>query len=286
MLLRRAVKSVLNQTFKSFEIIIVIDGSDSSTNEVLKQENDPRIIVLELPVKVGGAEARNAGIIRARGEWIAFLDDDDEWLPTKLEKQAIVFKSLPNEYAVLDTGYIVTYKNNKTKSFMPELRGSIFNELLVNPRRGKAPVLSSILCRKSVLYEVGLFDNSFASRQDIDLYLRIARIYLFENIREILVVSHRQSINRITDNIGKRISGCEVFHEKYYDELQKRPKCHSIFLRQYGNLLLRNDNIDLAKQQYKASLNYNPFNIKSIVLYLSTIPKPISSMVKQLLNHL
>ena len=169
---------------------------------------------------------------------------------------------------------------------MPELRGSVFDELLINPRRGKAPVLSSILCRKSVLFEVGLFDNCFASRQDIDLYLRIARIYLFENIREIQVISNRQTDNRITDNISKRISGFEVHYDKYYDELQKRPKHHSIFLRQYGNLLLRNEDIIKARKQYKASLSYNPFNVKSLVLYLSTLSKPISSMAQKILNQL
>ena len=249
-------------------------------------EDDSRIKVIELPKYVGGSGARNAGILEAYGEWIAFLDDDDEWLPTKLEKQVAVFSCLPEEFAILDTGYAVIYKNKKTKSFMPELRGSVFDELLINPRRGKAPVLSSILCRKSVLIEVGLFDNCFASRQDIDLYLRIARKYLFENIREILVISNRQIDNRITDNISKRISGFETFYDKYYHEFLIRPKHHSIILRQYGNVLLRNKDIFSARTKYKASLVYYPYNIKSIILYFSTMFKPISLMAQKILNQL
>jgi glycosyltransferase involved in cell wall biosynthesis len=83
----RAVHSALNQSFRSIEVIVVVDGPDEKTAQVLAQIEDPRLCIVTLPQSVGAPEARNAGVRRARGSWIAFLDDDDEWLPAKLERQ-------------------------------------------------------------------------------------------------------------------------------------------------------------------------------------------------------
>ncbi len=84
---RRAVDSVLAQTYRDFEIIVVIDGPDLATQAALREVSDPRLHVLPLPESLGGSDARNAGIAASAGEWVAFLDDDDEWLPQRLERQ-------------------------------------------------------------------------------------------------------------------------------------------------------------------------------------------------------
>src|SRR4030042_3260945 len=83
----RAVQSALAQTLNAIEIIVVIDGPDTITSQVLLQIDDPRLKVLTLPQCLGCADARNAGVIEAQSRWIAFLDDDDEWFPRKLEIQ-------------------------------------------------------------------------------------------------------------------------------------------------------------------------------------------------------
>ena len=88
-LLERAIRSVLAQTYAHFEIIVVVDGPDDSTDTAAAMSMDPRIRVLRLPVNVGLAEARNQGIRLAQGRWIALLDDDDEWLPLKLSRQVL-----------------------------------------------------------------------------------------------------------------------------------------------------------------------------------------------------
>ena len=89
-LVERAVRSALAQTHSAMEVVVVIDGPDSQTEAVLAAIEDPRLYVIKLGQSVGGAEARNAGVHAAKGEWIAFLDDDDEWLPEKIEKQLAV----------------------------------------------------------------------------------------------------------------------------------------------------------------------------------------------------
>lgn len=82
-----AVKTALNQTHPDMEIVVVLDGPDDSTHQALEALADPRIQVVTLPQPQGACAARNAGIQAANGEWIAFLDDDDEWLPRKIELQ-------------------------------------------------------------------------------------------------------------------------------------------------------------------------------------------------------
>jgi len=86
-LVKRAVQSALAQTLKEIEVIVVIDGTDEATRVALQEIDDSRLRVIELPTSRGGSGARNAGVTEAKGEWIAFLDDDDEWLPQKLELQ-------------------------------------------------------------------------------------------------------------------------------------------------------------------------------------------------------
>jgi len=89
----RAVNSALQQTFGDLEVIVVIDGVDEETLDALASISSPRLRLLPLPRQVGGARARNEGVNAARGEWVAFLDDDDEWLPEKLEKQLAIARA-------------------------------------------------------------------------------------------------------------------------------------------------------------------------------------------------
>ena len=88
-LLQRAVRSALAQTLRAIEVVVVIDGEDPATRLALKEltRQDGRLRVLALPASIGGSDARNRGVEAASGEWIAFLDDDDEWLPGKLQAQ-------------------------------------------------------------------------------------------------------------------------------------------------------------------------------------------------------
>jgi glycosyltransferase involved in cell wall biosynthesis len=84
--LLRAVRSVLGQTLRKIEAVVVIDGQDPATERAVKMlaREDGRVRVIALPTSIGGSAARNRGVDEASGEWIAFLDDDDEWMPGKL----------------------------------------------------------------------------------------------------------------------------------------------------------------------------------------------------------
>src|SRR5579862_1754185 len=91
-LLLRAIHSVLKQTYREIEVIVVIDRKNEEIESAVQSVNDPRVRLFTNPSRVTASGARNVGADQAKGEWIAFLDDDDEWLPSKLERQ-IAFAS-------------------------------------------------------------------------------------------------------------------------------------------------------------------------------------------------
>ncbi len=104
-LLGRAIESVLDQTYQDFEIIVVDDASADETEEVVKSFGDDRINHIRHQKNKGGSAARNTGIKAARGEFIAFLDSDDEWVPKKLEKEIDRLQTLSNEVGVVYSGF-------------------------------------------------------------------------------------------------------------------------------------------------------------------------------------
>ena len=104
--LPRALQSALAQTYRKMEVVVVIDGPDAETKRALKQINDPRVRIVQLESNVGGGGARNAGVSAARGEWIAFLDDDDEWLPEKIERQIALLTSVSCDDPIVSCRFI------------------------------------------------------------------------------------------------------------------------------------------------------------------------------------
>nr|WP_286676361.1 glycosyltransferase family 2 protein [Paracidobacterium acidisoli] len=107
-LLMQAVGSVLRQSWPNLEVIVVVDGCDPETSGHLRAIDDPRVRIIDLPVPAGGSEARNIGVRAARGVWIAFLDDDDEWLPAKLSRQMHRALYLQEDYPVLSSRFIAS----------------------------------------------------------------------------------------------------------------------------------------------------------------------------------
>lgn len=100
-ILLRAVRSVLAQTYHELEIVVVIDGQDPLTTAALADIRDDRLRWIEVAGTVGGSEARNIGIRNATGDWVALLDDDDEWLPTKLEEQMNEARTAPQNSLIV-----------------------------------------------------------------------------------------------------------------------------------------------------------------------------------------
>lgn len=238
----RAIDSVLLQDYVDYELIVVDDnglGSDAQneTERILKQKyKDYRIRYIPNTKSLGGGGARNTGVTAAKGEYIAFLDDDEDWLPGKLTKQIDIIRKRTHDTGVIDTGVNIIGSDGKIKYRSPDMHGWIFDDLISKSDKN-APKLSTMLCRKTCLEEAGLFDPEFKSRQDLDLYLRLSRICKFESIDEPLSNKRIDAETRISTNILSKLQGYEKLHIKYIEEFKKRPEAHSEYLFQYAYYL-------------------------------------------------
>ena len=171
--LREAIDSVYAQTYRDWEIIFWDNVSTDDSAEIAKSyDGKLRYFCGETTVPLG--HARNLAIENARGKCIAFLDCDDMWLPEKLKKQMELLEKNPDVMLVYSNSCTVDYMGAVLKisfdSGKPE-RGEIFNELL--SRYNFIPLLTVVI-RKEVLDEVGLFDNRYNVAEEYDLFLRIA----------------------------------------------------------------------------------------------------------------
>jgi len=214
-LVGRAIRSVLNQTYQDFEIIVVDDGSTDNTEEVVKGFNDGRIRYIRHDKNKGGAAARNTGIKVARGEYIAFLDSDDEWLARKLEKQMALFETSDSRVGVIycrwyvvddDAGFV---KQDKDQALC---RGHIWHTLL----EGSCAIFTPLaIVRRECFENCGGFDESLPSYQDLDLWLRIAQYYHFDFVNEPLVVMHNRLRGKITTDVDAKLEGRRLIHRKW-----------------------------------------------------------------------
>jgi glycosyltransferase involved in cell wall biosynthesis len=211
-LLNRAIESVLGQSFTDFEIIVVDDHSEDCTVEFLKGIHDKRIRYIARPERGGGSAARNTGVAAANGEYLAFLDDDDAWHGSKLQRQLELMQQRPG-VGLVYTGAIQIYQDNGRifRTFVPQHRGDIFKNLLA---RNVIGTTSSIMVRRQALDEVGAFDEAFPSCQDWDLYLRLAKHWQIDFIGEPLVDFFLHPV-RITNNQAAGIEGRKMILEKF-----------------------------------------------------------------------
>lgn len=253
-LLSRAIQSVINQTFQDFEIIIVDDASTDKTEDVVKSFKDNRIIYLWNNRNQGSNASRNIGLKHASGEFIAFLDSDDEWLPEKLDKQLNVFKSHNKNIGLVSTGY-----SNDEKPFepvIPKYRGYILKELLIRDCIG---TMSTPLIRKKCFDIVGVLDESMLASQDWDMWIKIAQFYEIDFTPDILSKYHHQP-----DSISKNVSAIKRAHKlifkKYQHLLKALPK--KILIERYFSegrfFCWKRDPIESGRYFTKAIM-LNPF---------------------------
>ena len=187
-LLRRAVESALAQTLREIEVVVVVDGQSANTSEtlhtmeVLNQltQHDERLRVIPLAVSVGGSDARNFGVQAAAGEWVAFLDDDDEWLPGKLEAQLSAVCAAPQPLTI-GTCRMIARTPGKDYIWprrMPD-PGEQIGEYLLARRsltRGEGYIQTSTLLVRRSLMLAQPFKSGQLKHQDTEWVLRLGRL--------------------------------------------------------------------------------------------------------------
>jgi glycosyltransferase involved in cell wall biosynthesis len=179
-LLKRAIASVLAQTYDQIEIVVVIDGPDDTTHAALKVIDDERLRVIALRESAGGSDARNIGVQNARSEWIAFLDDDDEWLPSKIEKQLALAGQASEPYPVIATQLIG--KSPYGDFIWPRrfpAESEPLCEYLFNRQtffKGEGQLQTSVLLTRRSLMELVPFTSGLRKHQDTEWYLRVSHV--------------------------------------------------------------------------------------------------------------
>ena len=177
-----AIDSILNQTFEDFELIVVDNCSSDDTEEVIKAYSDERIRYFKHDNGGIIAVNRNYGINQARGEYLAFCDDDDLWLPEKLEKQKLEFEK-DSQLGLVCTNAIIFDRNGERGEFfktrLPDSNFTFGSLVWVN-----SVICSSVLVKKSVIDDVGLMDESpqIFTAEDYELWLRVAQKYRIKYI--------------------------------------------------------------------------------------------------------
>src|SRR5919199_6245537 len=174
--IKQTIESVLNQTFSDFEIIVINDGSEDSTLDIVSSIPDPRIQVFSYP-NAGPQKSRNRGWGNASGEYVSFLDADDLWTPDKLEAQLKALQE--NQKAAVAyswTDYIDESSQLLKRGGYMTVNGDVFPQLLLIDFIANG---SNPLIRRQALIEVGGFDESLTAAEDWDMWLRLAARYHF-----------------------------------------------------------------------------------------------------------
>ncbi len=233
-LLKRAAKSVLQQSFTSLELIIIDDASTDATKEVVTELNDPRITYIRHETNQGGPAARNTGISRAKGIYIAFQDSDDEWLYDKLQRQVNLLDSADKSTGAVFTGFIRAGKRKAQYVPLPNddtQRGNLLESLLVR----NFISTQTLLIRKDVLLEIEGFDERLPRFQDWELVIKIAKTCDMQLIDEPMVIVYATPGN-ITSNDTVRLKALEIIYISHYETFCRYPSAHASFLMNMGNI--------------------------------------------------
>jgi glycosyltransferase involved in cell wall biosynthesis len=208
-----AISSVLNQSFEDLEVVVVDDASEDRTEDVVRSFRDRRVRYIRQSVSKGGSATRNTGIQQTSSSLIAFLDDDDEWLPQKLELQLKLLDDRSDNVGCVYSAYEIFDKDLRNKIGVRTAchKGDLRRVLLEGNLVGTT---STVLVRRSCLAKSGLFDETLPSMQDYDLWLRLAQVCDFDYIDQ-AVVRYRMHASCISTSLPGLENGLRKLVQKH-----------------------------------------------------------------------
>lgn len=273
--LKRAVKSVVNQTYKNVEILVVNDFPEDRDNCVKIQEMlntfcDTRIHYAEPKHNSGACAARNLGLSMAKGEYISFLDDDDYWLDQKIEVQLSGFNK--ESIGVVYTPYYLKYKGKQKIVKTDTIDGRLTEVLLYRNTMSIFPLM-----RTDLVKEVGGFDVGLTASQEHDLLLRLSELCDFKFINKPVAV-YDVSDESISMNISKKIKAFETFQRKHKRLYDLYPDA------EYYQLIRMTNNMNNAGQyQYAFGTWKKAVKLKPISTL--NITQPVKGFLKRLMGR-
>lgn len=277
----RALKSIVSQSYKNIEIIVVDDSPSDYClrNEVklmVEKYIDSNIQYVQHETCQGACVARNTGLELAKGEFIGFLDDDDEWKFDKIEKQV---KGFVNDSVALvycgsevmdDVNGHVHSRDTKFKD------GNVYEELIVSNFIGST---SFPLIRTEALRQIGGFDVLMQSAQDYDVWLRLALEHEINYVEDALVRYHVHGGDQITKDPVKKINGLERLNQKNEDYLKKHRKARYIRQIKIAPFYAQNGQKGRAFKIWAKSAFICPLKVKMNLEYLYKILRAYKSKI-------
>lgn len=274
-LIEKAIASIENQTYKNWELIIVDDNQKDSEfrkkteEKLLKYKNNPKIKYIQREENGGGALARNTGIENARGKYIAFLDDDDEYEKTKLEKQLKVFKdSNDKNLAIVTCQMVIVDESGKTlKIEKNEIKEDSLKTHLLNG----LGFTGTLMIKKDILIKCGMFTNTPSLQEYIMLLKILEKGYKAKVVSEPLFKLYQHSGERITNGTG-RIKGHKLAHElakkniEILDEREKKAFEYNYLYNMAYSYMINKDRKESLSYFYQL-LKLNFWKIRNIDVF-------------------
>jgi glycosyltransferase involved in cell wall biosynthesis len=264
--LEGCLKSILNQTYQDYELVIVNDGSTDNTDDVIARFLDNKKVIYINQSNTGQAIATNNGIIRASGEFIAFLDADDLWEPTKLEKQVSLFTRdsigvVFSRMKFINEEGLPLYKEVTGKHYTPR-SGYVTDALLFE----NFVPYSSTVVRKLCFEKFGMFNSEYKNGLDWDLWLRISKEYEFAFVDEPLLSYRIGHPGQLTANAERSVQCSELIFDRFIEsnpgivpeKIIRKALAYSYCMR--GNHL-RNIDRKRSTKNYLKAIAKNPVEI-------------------------
>jgi glycosyltransferase involved in cell wall biosynthesis len=279
--LEKAIESINAQTYRNYEIIVVNDNPDDKSRIDNLCSKFEKLIVIHSSHTKGGNAARNLGILKSKGELIAFLDDDDLWLPEKLDKHLQAHKKYPDA-GVIFSDCLYIYNNplitdNATCYRVPA-------DIIKAMRKVKfCPATTSMVSiRRECVERSGLFDENLVSFQDWDYWFRIAHNFRFIYV-PIILVHFRQHLGRRTSqNEENRLKGLKQICSKWEKEIDIKIFFRSwiriIYYNSSLNALLGGDKFAAFKKSLKL-LNNEVVSVDSIKSFFSLLKQLLKTII-------
>lgn len=277
--LKKSIRSVINQTFNDWELIIVDDNNPDTeerwqTEQLLREFTDNRIKYIQHPYNKNGAAARNTALRVAKGKYISFLDSDDEYLPARLEACVKIMNNADVNVAGVYTGCEFRRKGQSYRRYKKVKSGNFLVDTLAC--RFMFCTGSNIFVRKSVIEELNGFDESFLRHQDYEFLVRLFRTYTLIALPEILVIKNNENFN--LPDIDKMKAVKKQYLNKFSDIIQKLDNNDRSFIF-YANYIslaeqsLNRHNIKTAFAFYKLAINSRPMMMRDRIRKIFLIIK-------------
>jgi glycosyltransferase involved in cell wall biosynthesis len=257
-LLRRSIVSVLAQTYKNFELLVVDDASTDHTKDIVESFDDERIHYICHDTNLGGGAARNTGISKAKGNYISFQDSDDEWLPEKLERQLLVLNSGKGE-GIVYSAYI-RWASGHVSVHPPLDTDPLAGDISIKQLRTNLIGTPTLLVERTILEKVGGFDEALDRFQDWELIIRLSKVSRVLFIPEPLVLAHI-SPDSLTKNLEAQAKALEHILDKHAESYSVYPAIRAKHEKTIGHCYCMSGEIEKGRHAFLRSLTLVPFQV-------------------------